>query len=102
MFIQKKIIQILQEKLAPQFLEVINESDQHVGNATESHFKVIIVSDKFDNMKILQRHRLVNSCLAKLFTKFHALALHTYTNEQWLIKKNKDLSSPKCSGNRMK
>lgn len=39
----------LTEALAPSHMEVINESQSHgAGPEAESHFKIIVVSDKFD------------------------------------------------------
>lgn len=94
---------IIEEKLlaafAPSHIEIINESDNHSGPAgRESHFKVIIVSDKFDGLMLIKRHRLVNSVLEdELANKIHALAMHTYTNAQWADKAVVP-ESPNCAG----
>ncbi len=74
----------LQEALAPEKLDVVNESDQHAGHASspgtgESHFRVTVVSDKFTGRSRVERHRMVNEALAdELAGKIHALALHLY------------------------
>lgn len=76
-YIRKQIT----EHLNPSHLEVINESHLHVGHAGDdgsgqTHFKVVIVSDKFHGMQTVQRHRLVNDILSDCFEKgLHALSL---------------------------
>lgn len=101
MFIQTTIQQKLQAAFTPDFMEVINESANHnVPAGAESHFKVIIASTAFNGMRLLQRHRAVNSVLAdELAGKIHALALHTYSPEEWLAKGSAHAPvSPKCLG----
>jgi len=83
--------------LSPVHLEVINESDDHSGNQQESHFKVIIVSDAFANVKLIDRHRQVQKLYKEEITLIHAFTLHTYTPDEWSIKKCVPLS-PKCGG----
>ena len=42
------------------FLEVINESNTHnVPDGAESHFKITIVSDIFEDMRPVQRHQKI-------------------------------------------
>ena len=81
-------------------LEVINESSNHnVPEGSESHFKVILVSDEFNEKSLLQRHRLVNETLAEeLQHKIHALAIHTYTIQEWSDQNNNAPMSPPCLG----
>lgn len=101
MLIQTTIQQKLQLAFTPVFLEVINESANHnVPAGAESHFKVIIASSAFSNMRLLQRHRAVNAVLAdELAGKIHALAMHTYTPEEWFEEKNAQApQSPACLG----
>ncbi|HID00759.1 MAG TPA: BolA/IbaG family iron-sulfur metabolism protein [Piscirickettsiaceae bacterium] len=95
--LQQQIEKRLHEAFTPEHLEVINESHQHSGPATESHFKVVLVSSAFNDMKLIQRHRAVNEALQDLLGQFHALALHTYTPEEW-AKKGAAPASPRCQG----
>jgi len=54
----------LTEAFAPQHLEVLNESSGHnVPAGSESHFKVVVVSERFAGQPPLERHRLVNTAL---------------------------------------
>ena len=45
--------------------------------------EVLVVSDAFDKLPPLKRHRMVNDCLKELMPQIHALSLKTYTPEQY-------------------
>lgn len=93
-----QIEQKLKQELTPVFLQVINESHMHGGPATESHFKVIVVSEEFKGERLLARHRRVNRALADELAKaIHALAMHTYTPEEW-TERQQAPASPACLG----
>jgi BolA protein len=101
---QDNITRKLNEALSPEHLEVINESHMHsVPEGSESHFKVIVVSDEFKDKMLIARHRLINSILSDELSKdresggIHALALHTMTMEEW-FEKGKVPDSPLCAG----
>ncbi|MCA6216297.1 BolA family transcriptional regulator [Ideonella sp. B7] len=71
----------LQAALAPQALEVRDDSAAHAGHAGAgegSHFSVRIVSERFVGVGRVARHRLVYDALRDLMTQgIHALALDT-------------------------
>ena len=96
MLIEKKIT----DHLLPDFLKVENESHRHaVPENSETHFKVTIVSDRFNEMRLLARHRLINQLLKiELDGPVHALALHTFTNSEWAIKEGLTRNSADCLG----
>lgn len=101
---QENITSKLNTAFSPEHLEVINESHMHnVPEGSESHFKVIIVSNEFDGKLLIKRHRLVNKVLEEELNKdrdaggIHALALHTMTMEEW-FEKGKVPDSPQCHG----
>jgi BolA protein len=96
---QQTISKKLTQAFSPEHLEVINESHMHnVPEGSESHFKVVLVSDSFKGKILLARHRLVNATLQEeLNGKIHALALHTMTMEEWFAKGNAP-ESPPCMG----
>lgn len=79
--IAERITNNLQNALAPSSLEVIDESHQHQGHGGwreggETHFRVVVVSDRFIGKSRLERHRLVNAALAQeLADRVHALAI---------------------------
>ena len=71
----------------------------NVPRGSETHFKVVVVSDKFVSLPLIKRHRLVNDVLAEeLAAGVHALSIVAKTVEQW-EKANKDVEpSPACRG----
>ena len=85
MSVQETIERKLAEGLDAVHLEVINESGQHnVPSGSESHFKVVVVSGDFEGKNLVAQHRLVYQLLGgELESQVHALALHTYTPEEW-------------------
>ena len=100
MSMQDTIAQRLREQFAPMHLEVDDESHMHsVPAGSESHFRVVLVSDSFAGKPLLQRHRAVNAALnAELNGGIHALALHTMTPEEWFAKGGSTPASPPCLG----
>jgi BolA protein len=84
MSVAASIREKLLDALAPERLEVVNESHLHAGHRSspgtgESHFRVLAVSAAFAGKSRLARHRLVNDVLAaELRGKVHALALELY------------------------
>jgi BolA protein len=97
---QAKIEQKLQAEFSPLHLEVVNESHMHnVPEGSESHFKVTLVTEQFDGLPLIRRHRAVNHTLkGDIQNSIHALALHTMTPEEWFTKGGKSPESPLCLG----
>jgi len=99
MSVQQHIEQKLQAEFHPEYIEVVNESGNHnVPPGSESHFKVTLVSDRFAGEKLIGRHRLVNASLKAELQGIHALALHTYSPEEWQQRQQTSPQSPQCMG----
>jgi len=100
MTVQTTIETKLTDMLAPSHLEVLNESHMHsVPPGSESHFKLIIVSDEFNGASRVARHQKVNGVLAdELKTAIHALSMETYTADEWKEREGRTLASPACRG----
>eukprot|EP00126_Sphaerothecum_destruens_P004149 Sdes_comp18024_c0_seq1m7335 len=97
--VYQQIEQKLVREFSPVHLEILNESFMHnVPKGSETHFKLIIVSPKFESLNMLARHRAVQKLLAEEFSRgLHALSLNTFTPEQW--EQQRPISpSPKCMG----
>ncbi len=68
--------------MAPQSLDVEDESQNHAGHAGhrpggQTHFRVYIVSEAFRGKSRVERHRMINQLLsAELAGGIHALAIH--------------------------
>ena len=75
----------LEAALAPDSLEVIDESHHHAGHAGareegESHFRVEVVSSDFEGQNRIARQRLIYKALAhEMATDIHALNIDAKT-----------------------
>jgi BolA family transcriptional regulator, general stress-responsive regulator len=81
MSVEAKIRESLMLALRPTRLDLVNESDLHAGHRSspgsgESHFRVLVVSERFQGKSRIERHRMVNEALAtELREGVHALAI---------------------------
>lgn len=99
MSIQNTIEQKLAGEFDAEYLRVENESHMHnVAPGSESHFKVTIVSESFKDQMLIKRHRMVNKTLEQELQQIHALALHTLTPEEWVVRQGVVADSPHCRG----
>jgi BolA protein len=74
-------------RLAPDSLEVFDDSHDHVGHAGAKdgggHYQLVIVSREFAGKNAIARHRLVYDALSDLMPKrIHALAIRAYAPEE--------------------
>jgi len=80
----------LTDALAPTRLDIVDDSARHAGHSGaapggESHFKVTVVADAFENKSRIERHMLVNEALAEeLRGPVHMLQIKAMTPaEEW-------------------
>ena len=87
-----KIETLILKNFKPEFFSVLDVSEQHRGHHNfkeniESHFEIIIVSEKFKNLNRIERHRMVNQSLQEEFlSDLHSVTIKTYTTQEY--KKN--------------
>lgn len=82
LYLEEKI----KEHLEPFFIEIEDESPKHFNHSStlNSHYKILIVSDKFETLTQLQRHRMLYEIFQHdLKTRIHALSLSLYTKEEY-------------------
>ena len=93
------IIKKLIETFSPSYLEVLNESDRHSGpKDAQTHFKITIVTGFFEKKRSVARHQLIYQTLAdELASEVHALAIHTFSLEEWKVQQSSP-DSPHCLG----
>lgn len=91
------------QNLNPAHVALENESHKHAGyfEGKESHFKLVVVSDVFATKRLVARHQAVYQLMNPLMTagggSIHALALHTYTPDEWATLTQAP-DSPNCAG----
>ena len=80
---------IIQKNYEPDYYSVLDVSEQHRGHENfkenvESHFEILIVSEKFKNLKRIDRHRMVNDSLREEFlSDLHSIIIKTYTIDEY-------------------
>jgi len=77
---ETKIKTLLEQALSPTELEIINDSDKHVGHAGAQsgagHFTVKITCEKFQGKSLVEQHRMVYAVLDEMIgPEIHALSI---------------------------
>jgi BolA family transcriptional regulator, general stress-responsive regulator len=81
LIMRQRIVARLTGALDPILLDVVDESDRHAGHAGAregggTHFRIRVVSARFEGTTRVERHRLVYDLLRAEFADgLHALAL---------------------------
>lgn len=97
--IAERIERKLGAGLSPAHLEVLDESAMHAsGPGAETHFRVLVVSERFEGQPLVQRHRLVYQLLEQERADgVHALAMRTLTPAEYGLDPSPG-ESPACMG----
>ena len=74
--------------LDPAHLQIVDESHRHAGHAGArsgaSHYRVTIVSDRFEGRSRIERHRMLYDALGPMMgPEVHALVIRARTPEEW-------------------
>lgn len=85
MKIQTSIAKKIMTELNPLHMDLANESSRHSRDPQgETHFKLLVVSERFQGMGMVERHRLVMSFFDDERAQgLHALTLKTMTKAEW-------------------
>ena len=84
-----KIEKILIDNFEPYFFLVKDVSEEHRGHQNfrenvESHFEIVIVSQKFENLNNVARHRMINKSLKEEFmSDLHSVTMKTFTIDEY-------------------
>ena len=100
MKIYQNIEKKLKDSLSPIVLEIYNESFKHsVPRDSETHFKLLVVSALFEKKSLVKRHQIIYGLLAYELKKgLHAIALNTYTPDEWSSNSSISESTNRVSG----
>ena len=96
---QNDIEASLVDAFQPTHLLVENESHKHsVAPGSETHFFVVVVTQAFDGVSLVMRHRRVNAALKPIFASgLHALRIRAATPSEIEADPN-GLPAPPCLG----
>jgi BolA protein len=100
MHVETQLRERLAEEFDPSVLELENESHQHsVPVDSETHFRLVMVSDAFRGLRPVARHqRVYAAASAFLAGPVHALAMHLYDTDEWAAREAPAPASPACLG----
>ena len=78
----EKIERLLRARLQPVTFELVDDSARHAGHAGPAsgggHYNIVVVSEKFEGLNRVARHRLVYEALDGMVgAEIHALAMRT-------------------------
>ncbi len=78
----------LRDALDPESLQVEDESHLHAGHAGardgRGHFRVSIISEAFEGLTLIRRHRLVYEAMGSLMeTDIHALSIEAIASSEF-------------------
>ena len=93
---KQALIEQALQALEPRVLQVEDESHMH-SRGQETHYKAVVVSERFAGLNRVKRHQQVYAAMGELMPQVHALALHTYTAEEWQQQQSAP-ASPQCLG----
>ncbi len=85
---RSRIAESLREHFDPVHIEVVDESHHHAGHAGArsggGHFRIVVVSDRFEGKRLVERQRLVYGALSEeMGPDIHALSMKTLTPDEW-------------------
>jgi BolA protein len=87
MKIADRLTEDLRTAFDAEHVVVEDESSRHRGHAGAmegGHYDAVIVSARFEGLDLVARHRAVYAALGDLRDRrVHALALRTYTPDEW-------------------
>jgi len=73
--------------LAPESIEILDESGRHIGHEGAKggggHYRLLLVSARFHGVPLPARHRMVYDALGDLMKKeIHALSIKAYSPQE--------------------
>ena len=95
--IENTIKNVLIDEFNPSILSITNESYMHnVPKDAESHFKIVLVSNDFNNLSQIERHKLVYKHLDTIMGDIHALSIQPFNEDEFRLNPI-ILDSPECA-----
>ncbi len=87
MNIEETISTQLSNLITVSYLELKDSTGKHVHHDNFDgglHLSAIIVSDDFNNLSLIERHKLVYNALGSMIkNEIHAFSMKTFTNSEW-------------------
>jgi len=86
--LRDEIEEVLTHTLSPTHIEILDESAKHAGHAGAasggSHFRALLVAQRFTGLSQMARQRLVYAALSPwMGNRIHAFTMRTVTPDEW-------------------
>ena len=82
--IHDTIKKTLIKEFNPSVLKIVNESYMHsVPKNSETHFKLVIVSESFNNISQVKRHQIIYKSLEDIMKQIHALSINSFDEAEF-------------------
>ena len=85
--IENKIKEILKNKINISFISIKDLKSRHTNHQTYSggaHLKLLIVSDDFINVSLINRHRMIYDLIGHMIkNEIHAISIKAKTIEEY-------------------
>tara|TARA_B100000029_G_scaffold364506_1_gene357698 strand:+ start:387 stop:668 length:282 start_codon:yes stop_codon:yes gene_type:complete len=89
--IQKKILKLIQSKINVEYIDINDFTSKHKKHKhydQGGHYTLIVVSNDFKNISLLERHKIIYNILNDMLKKeIHALSITAKTIDEYYIKK---------------
>ena len=84
----QRIRTLVEQALDAEHVSVVDDSAAHAGHlgaeGGRGHFRIVVVSSRFEGLSRVAAQRLVYAALGELMTTdIHAIEMRTLTPEQW-------------------
>ncbi|MCH7613755.1 MAG: BolA family transcriptional regulator [Candidatus Marinimicrobia bacterium] len=87
MYLFEEIEKRLKRSMNINHLEILDDTGKHIHHKTYergAHLSAVIVSSNFNDINLLERHRMVYNALNGMIkNEIHALSMKTYTLDEW-------------------
>ena len=85
--IPKKIVRLIQKKLKVKYIDINDLTSKHKTHKNYDgggHYTLIVVSDDFKNISLLERHKIIYNILNDMLKKeIHALSITAKTIDEY-------------------
>ena len=75
------------EQLSIYYLDIADDSQKHIGHNKTSeggHYTIMLVSNVFNKMKLIDRHKLIYKILDNMIgTEIHAISIKAYSIKEY-------------------
>lgn len=98
---EQRITKLIHKEFSPVFFDLENESHKHsVPPNSETHFKMLVVSEKFAGQTRINRQRMLLAVLdEEMKSGLHAISMKALSPEEWRAQNEViELNSPPCLG----